>query len=88
MNPNNKERFFDKETPVLVKVNGGELRLYKDCGRLSISKNPWVNAEGKEQIGKTVTISLKANKGNSELVELLQACISLLQEGGADIGKH
>lgn len=73
------DKFYEKEQPELVTVNGSELRLYKEGQRLAVSKPSWSNSEG-IHIGKTVTVDLAANKGNQELIELLLNVVELLKE--------
>ncbi|EOS39735.1 hypothetical protein D3Z53_16175 [Lachnospiraceae bacterium] len=71
-------KFYEKEQPELVKVQGGELRLYRENMRLSVSRPSWSNDEGMH-MGKTVSVDLAANKGNQELIELLLDTIDLLK---------
>lgn len=71
-------RFYEKEQPELVKVQGSELRLYRENMRLSVSRPSWSNDEG-IHMGKTVSVDLSANKGNQELIELLLNAINLLK---------
>ena len=71
-------KFYEKEQPELVKVQGGELRLYRENMRLSVSRPSWSNDEGMH-MGKTVSVDLAANKGNQELIELLLNAIDLLK---------
>jgi hypothetical protein len=73
-----KMKFYEKEQPELVKVQGGELRLYRENMRLSVSRPSWSNDEGMH-MGKTVSVDLAANKGNQELIELLLDTIDLLK---------
>lgn len=91
MNANNHDKYYEKETPVYVKVAGGEIRFYKQAQRLAVSKNMWLDADGVEHIGKTVTIPLEYNKGNGAFIELLEEVLAVLketpQEGGADNGR-
>lgn len=71
-------RFFEKEQPELVKIKGGELRLFREGQRLAVSKPSWENKDG-VQMGKTVTVDLAANKGNQEIIAMLQNVIAMLQ---------
>ncbi|MEY8495989.1 hypothetical protein AALC16_23735 [Lachnospiraceae bacterium 29-91] len=71
-------KFYEKEQPELVKVQDGELRLYRENMRLSVSRPSWSNDEGM-YMGKTVSVDLAANKGNQELIELLLDTIDLLK---------
>lgn len=71
-------KFYEKEQPELVKVQDGELRLYRENMRLSVSRPSWSNDEGMH-MGKTVSVDLAANKGNQELIELLLDTIDLLK---------
>ena len=71
-------KFYEKEQPEFVKVQGGELRLYRENMRLSVSRPSWSNDEGMH-MGKTVSVDLAANKGNQELIELLLDTIDLLK---------
>lgn len=72
------EKFYEKEQPELVIVKSGEVRLYKTGQRLALSKPSWSNSEG-VHMGKTVSIDLAANKGNQELIQVLQNAIEILQ---------
>lgn len=72
------EKFYEKEQPELVIVKSGEVRLYKNGQRLAVSKPSWSNSEG-VNMGKTVSIDLAANKGNQELIQVLQNAIEILQ---------
>lgn len=72
------DKFFEKEQPEFITIKGGELRLYNEQRRLAVSKPSWSNDEG-VHMGKTVTIDLTANKGNQELIGLLQKTIDILQ---------
>ena len=63
-------KFYEKEQPEFAKVQGGELRLYRENMRLSVSRPSWSNDEG-IHMEKTVSVDLAANKGNQELIELL-----------------
>lgn len=71
-------KFYEKEQPEFVKVQGGELRLYRENMRLLVSRPSWSNDEGMH-MGKTVSVDLAANKGNQELIELLLNAIDLLK---------
>ncbi len=72
------DKFYEKEQPDTVIIKGGELRLYKERQRLGVSKPSWSNSEG-IHMGKTVTIDLATNKGNQELIELLERVTELLK---------
>lgn len=74
----NYDKFYEKEQPEHVIVQGGELRLYRENMRLSVSKPSWSNSEG-VHMGKTVSIDLATNKGNQEMIELLMNTIELLK---------
>lgn len=78
-----QEKFYDKETPELLVVQGNEFRLYTEGQRLAVSKPQWIDKNGKYQMGKTVSIDLAANKGNQELIELFERVTELLK-GGAE----
>lgn len=71
-------KFYEKEQPEFVKVQGGELRLYRENMRLSVPRPSWSNDDG-VHMGKTVSVDLAANKGNQELIELLLNAIGLLK---------
>ena len=71
-------KFYEKEQPEVVTVKSGEFRLYRNSQRLALSKPSWSNDEG-VHIGKTVTIDLAINKGDQELIGLLQSVIEILQ---------
>lgn len=73
------EKFYEKEQPELVVMQGGELRLYREGQRLAGSKPSWSNSEG-VHMGKTVTVDLTANKGNQELIDMLLKAIEFLKE--------
>jgi len=72
------DKFYEKEQPETVIIKGSELRLYKEGQRLGVSKPSWSNSEG-VHMGKTVTIDLAANKGNQELIVLLERVTELLK---------
>ena len=72
------DKFYEKEQPELVTIQGNELRLYREGMRLAVSKQPWNNREG-VHIGKTVSIDLAANKGNQELIDVLLKVVELLK---------
>lgn len=74
-----QEKFYNAEQPELVIVKSGEFRLYQTGERLSVSKPQWIDKEGNYQMGKTVSIDLAANKGNQELIQLLQKAIEMIQ---------
>lgn len=74
------DKFYEKEQPELVTVKSGELRLFRNSQRLAVSKPSWSNNEG-VHMGKTVTIDLGANKGNQEVIELLEHVIEMLKGG-------
>lgn len=78
-----QEKFYDKETPELLIVQGNEFRLYTEGQRLAVSKPQWIDKNGNYQMGKTVSIDLATNKGNTELIELLERVTELLK-GGAE----
>lgn len=73
-----QENFYNTEQPELVTVKSGEFRLYQTGQRLAVSKPQWSNDSG-VHMGKTVSIDLAANKGNQELIQLLQKTIEMLQ---------
>ncbi|MFV0362389.1 MAG: hypothetical protein ACK5LL_04775 [Suipraeoptans sp.] len=72
------DKFYEKEQPELVIAQNGELRLYHEGLRLAVSKPQWSNDSG-VHMGKTVSIDLAANKGNQELIKLLEHAIGLLK---------
>ena len=72
------DKFYEKEQPEVVTVKTGEFRLYRNSCRLAVSKPSWSNDEGMH-MGKTVTIDLGTNKGDQELIGLLQSVIEILQ---------
>ena len=76
-----QEKFYDKETPELLVVHGSEFRLYTKGQRLAVSKPQWIDKNGDYQMGKTVSIDLAANKGNQELIELLERVTGLVKGG-------
>lgn len=76
-----QEKFYEKEQPELVTAKGGEIRLYKNSGRLAVSKPQWTDADGNSHMGKTVSVDLTNNKGNLELIDLLKNVVELLKEG-------
>lgn len=76
-----QEKFYDKETPELLVVQGSEFRIYTEGQRLAVSKPQWIDKNGKYQMGKTVSIDLAANKGNQELIELFERVTELLKGG-------
>lgn len=73
-------KFYETEQPELVTVISGELRLYRNGQRLAVSKPQFTDKDGQKRIGKTVSIDLSANKGNAELIGLLQSTIEILQK--------
>ena len=72
-------KFYETEQPELVTVVSGEMRLYHNGQRLAVSKPQFTDKDGQKRIGKTVSIDLAANKGNQELIRLLQNAIDILQ---------
>ena len=74
-----QEKFYDKETPELLVVQGSEFRLYTEGKRLAISKPQWIDKNGNYQMGKTVSIDLAFNKGNQKLIDLLESVIEMLK---------
>ena len=74
-----QEKFYDKETPELLVVQGSEFRLYTEGKRLAISKPRWIDKNGNYQMGKTVSIDLAFNKGNQKLIDLLESVIEMLK---------
>ena len=72
-------KFYETEQPELVIVVSGEMRLYHNGQRLAVSKPQFTDKDGQKRIGKTVSIDLAANKGNQELIRLLQNAIDILQ---------
>jgi hypothetical protein len=75
----NYEKFYEKEQPELVTIQGNELRLYRNNMRLSVSKPSWSNSEG-VHMGKTVAVDLAANKGNQDLIDVLLNAVELLKK--------
>lgn len=73
-------KFYEKEQPEYVAIQGGELRLYRENMRLAVSKPSWSDSDG-VHMGKTVSIDLAANKGNQGMIELLINAIELLKSG-------
>lgn len=80
-------QFYENEQPELVDIVGGEVRFYKDAKRLSFSKNPWIDGTGKLRIGKTVTVNLELNAGDTELIQVLEKAVAILK-GGNTNGKN
>ena len=76
-----QEKFYDKESPELLVVQGNEFRLYTQGQRLAVSKPQWIDKGGNYQMGKTVSIDLAANKGNQKLIELFERVTELLKGG-------
>ena len=74
-----QEKFYDKETPELLVVQGNEFRFYTEGQRLAVSKPQWIDKNGNYQIGKTVSIDLASNKGNQKLIDLLASVIEMLK---------
>ena len=50
-----------------------------DKTNVTITKPQFTDNDGQKRIGKTVSIDLAANKGNQELIGLLQSAIEILQ---------
>lgn len=75
----NCEKFYEKEQPELVTIQGNELRLYRENMRLSVSKPSWSNSEG-VHMGKTVDVELPANKRNQDLIDVLLNAVELLKK--------
>lgn len=76
-----QDKFYDKEIPELLVVQGSEFRLYTEGHRLAVSKPQWLDKDGNYKMGKTVSIDLAANKGNQELIELFERVTELLKDG-------
>lgn len=72
-------KFYEIEQPELVTFTSGEMRLYHKGQRLAVSKPQFTDNDGQKRMGKTVSIDLAANKGNQELLGLLQNVIDILQ---------
>lgn len=73
-----RKMFYEDETPDLITVKGGELRLFRKCGRLAISKPQWEDAGGAHHVGKTVSLDLAGNKGNEGMIQMLKEAIHIL----------
>ena len=71
-------KFYEKEEPKTVVVKSGELRLFLMGQRLAVSKPSWSNSEG-IHLGKTVSLDLAANKGNLEMIQLLEQVSAILK---------
>lgn len=80
----NKDRYFETETPETLNIHGNEIRLFRSNKRLAISRPRWIDRDGVEKVGKTVTINLDRNRGNAELIELFESVIGILKEGVDD----
>ena len=75
-----RKMFYEDETPELITVKDGELRLFRKCGRLAVSKPQWEDVSGVSHVGKTVSIDLASNKGNEEMIQMLEDVIHILKE--------
>lgn len=71
-------KFYEQETPEYVKIAGGEVRLYREAGVISFSRNPWTTPDGEAKLGKTVSVNLTKNRGHESFIAVLEAAISLL----------
>ncbi len=77
----NAERFFETETPDILLIKGGrEMRFYPVSGWLTVSKQKWKNSEGAERMGKSVSVNLKENKRNEDLIGYLKDIITYLEK--------
>lgn len=74
-----RKMFYEDETPELITIKGNELRLFRKCGRLAVSKPQWEDTNGVPHVGKTVSIDLAGNKGNEEMIQMLEDVIHILK---------
>ncbi len=55
-----ENRFWEREEPTRITTSRNALEYYPQARRLSVSRPAWVDTDGSERRGKTVTLDLRA----------------------------
>jgi len=53
-------RYWEIEDPEVIDTGVNILRLFPKAGKLQVSQPNWVDKDGTEKVGKTVTLDLQA----------------------------
>ena len=53
-------KYWETETPTTITTNKNVLQFYRDAGKLSVARLPWLDKDGDERPGKTVCLDIEA----------------------------
>ena len=70
-------KYWENEEPIVVETEQNVFSLFEASGRLQVSRPSWLDKNGNEARGKTVTINLEALRGSPEAIELFRQAIGL-----------
>lgn len=63
-------KYWDTEVTATITTGKNILQYYREAGKMSVSRSPWIDKNGNERTGKTVALDIEA----------------LLESGADDIG--
>lgn len=73
-------RYWDAETPLIADTGKNVLRYFRQAKKLQVSNPYWIDAQGNQQNGKTITLDIAAAAENAEAVRVLKAVLADIEQ--------
>lgn len=65
--------YWERETPIKAATRRNNIEYYPIAGKLSVARPAWVDENGEERRGKTVTVDIAALKESPDAVEIFKS---------------
>lgn len=75
-----RNEYWNEETPMIADTGKNILRYFPKAGRLQISLPCWLDKNGEQKNGRTVTLDLAAAAENTEAVRLLKTVMKDIKD--------
>lgn len=70
-------KYWEDEDPVEVNTGRNIIRWYRGAERLQICGQNWLDGDGNEQRGKTVTLNIAAVRTTPEALDIFKQIIAV-----------
>lgn len=75
-------KYWDAETPLIADTGKNILRYFSKAMKLQVSNPYWLDKEGQQKNGKTVTLDIAAAAENAEAIRLLKTVMKDVEAQG------
>jgi hypothetical protein len=66
------EKYWEREQPVMADTGRNILRLFESAGKLQVSMPYWIDTNGEQKPGKTITLDVGALLTSPEALDILR----------------